>query len=113
MYVLESFGLGKVIDNNGPDGSSVISIGNGPESLLSGGIPNLVFNGFIFKMDSFGGKLHSNGGLWIHGEGVLYESGEQVSLAHTWITYHDYFVEEIELLLAWHCQILLFKLIIT
>ena len=59
MYVLESFRLGKVIDDDGSDGSSIICISDGSESLLSGGIPDLIFDGFIFEMDSFCGKLDS------------------------------------------------------
>ena len=99
MYIFESFGLGKVIHDDGPDGSSVVSISNSSKSLLTCRIPDLVLNCFVFQMDSFGGKLYSNGWLGIHRKGVLYESGQEVGLAYTRITDHDYLVEEIELLL--------------
>ena len=99
MNVLEGFGLGKVIDDDGADGSSVVGIGDGPESLLTGRIPNLVLDCFVFKVNSFGGELYTNSRFGIHGERVLYESGQKVGFAHTRITNHDYLIEEIELLL--------------
>ncbi len=100
MYVLESFGLGEVVDNDGPNGSSIIRIGNGSESLLSGSIPDLVFDGLIFEMDGLRGKLYSNCGFGIHGEGVLNESRQEIGLSDSRITDHDYLVEEIELFLS-------------
>ena len=99
MDALESFRLGEVIDNDGADGSSIICIGNGSESLLSGGIPDLIFDGFAFEMNSFGGKLDSNCWFGIHCKRVLNESGQEVGLAYARIANHDYLEEEIELLL--------------
>jgi hypothetical protein len=99
LDAFKSFRLGQVIDNDGTDGSSIIGIGNGSESLLSGSVPDLIFDGFIFEMNSFGGKLYSNCGFGIHCKRVLNESGQEIGLTYTRIANHDYLEEEIELLL--------------
>ena len=104
MDIFEGLWLREVIDNDSSNGSSIVGIGNGSESLLSSCVPNLIFDGFVFEMNGLGGELDPNGGFRIHGKGVLNKAGEEISLSNARVSNHDYFVEEIELLLSWHCS---------
>lgn len=53
-------------------------------------------------MYSLGGEFDTNGGFRVHCEWVLNKSWEEIGLTYARISYHNYLVEEIELLLSWH-----------
>ena len=76
---------------------------------MTGCVPNLIFYGFAVEIGGFGGELNADCGFGVHVEGVVDKSGEEVGLADSRIADHDYFEEEVEVLLAGHSDYLLLQ----
>jgi len=80
LHIFKGFRFSEIESDNCSNCPPVIGIGNGPEPLLSGCVPNLVLDDFALDVGCFGGELNSDGGFGVHVEGVVYKSGEQVGL---------------------------------
>ena len=102
LNIFKRFWFGKVESYDGTHCAPIVRIGNGSESLLPGGIPDLIFDALAVDVGSFGREFYSDGRFGVHGEGVVDESGEEVGLADSWVSDHDYFEELVEFLLLGH-----------
>lgn len=63
-----------IINKQDTHGASVVSGGDGAETLLAGGIPDLEFNALAVEFDGADFEVDSDGGDEGRGEGVLAET---------------------------------------
>jgi hypothetical protein len=69
----ESLSPGDVIDQEGSYGALVVGSGDGLESLLTGGVPNLDFDDLAVDFDGLGSELDADGQLVLMSEFVVRE----------------------------------------
>mmetsp|Transcript_7060 Transcript_7060/g.17241 ORF Transcript_7060/g.17241 Transcript_7060/m.17241 type:complete len:319 (+) Transcript_7060:1107-2063(+) len=81
--------LGNVINQQGPDGSSVIGRRNCPIALLPGSVPDLCLDGLSLGLDRFSREFDANGTLGFEVEFVAGESTQQVRLSDSGIPDQD------------------------
>ena len=63
--------------------------GDGSVALLSSCVPDLGFYCLAIYLDAASGKLHPNGALTLQVEFIPRETGEQVTLPHSRISYQN------------------------
>ena len=71
LHVFKGLALGNIESNDGSNSPTIVCIGDGSETLLACGIPDLILDGLALDKCGFGGELDSNGGLRVHIEGVI------------------------------------------
>ncbi len=82
----------------------VVRVGNGSESLLPGGIPDLQFDIFGVAVDSFESEIDADGGHVVFVELVIGEPEEKTRLADRGIADNDVFEKVVVLSIsARHC----------
>lgn len=59
----------------------VVGICNGPESLLAGSVPDLQFDVFAVRVDSFESEVYSDGGHIVFVELVVCEPQQEAAFA--------------------------------
>ena len=75
--------LADIVNEQRAHGTAVVGRGDGPVSLLAGGIPNLGLDGLCVNLDGSRGKLDTDGRLGVEVELVTGESTQQVRLSDT------------------------------
>ncbi len=76
------------------DDTFVVSVGNGSESLLPGGIPDLEFNIFTVGIDSFESEIDTNGSHVVLIELVISKPEQETWFSYWWIS-DDNVLEEV------------------
>ena len=94
LEVEECIPSGDVVDEEGPDGTPIVGAGDGSEIFLSGGIPDLQFDIFVFDGYGFGTKLDTDGDI-VGGSGFVFDELEDdTGLADAGIA-DDYELEKV------------------
>ena len=106
LHVFKGLTLGNIECNNGPNSSPIVCIGDGPETLLTSSIPDLILDRFALNKCGLRRKLNSNSGLRVHIEGIVHKARKKVRLSNPRISNHNYLKQEIELLLPTHTSII-------
>lgn len=70
-----------IVDEQGADGTAVVSRGNRAVAFLSSSIPNLRLDCFGVDLNRSGGKLDSDCGLGVQIELIAGKSAEKVGLS--------------------------------
>ena len=106
LYVFKGLTLGNIEGNNGSNSSTVVRISDGPETLLTSSVPDLILDRFALDECGLGGELNPNSGLGVHIEGVVNKAGKKVRLPDPRVSNHNYLKQEIEFLLSAHASII-------
>jgi hypothetical protein len=88
-HVLVGLVLADVVDEQGADGSTVVSRGDGAVALLASCIPDLGLDGLGVDLDGAGRELDSDGGLGVDVELVAGESAQKVGLSDAGVSDQD------------------------
>lgn len=80
-HAVEGGSAGDIIDNESADSAAVVGGGNGAESLLAGGVPNLSLDFLGIDLQALGLELDAYGGLGVHIELVASIAGKEVGFA--------------------------------
>jgi hypothetical protein len=86
-HVVVGAAAGQVEHDQGSRCTFVVGVGYGSVSLLPSCVPDLSLNAHVVQLDRLRAELHPNGGLRLLDELVLFESREEVGLAHPRIFY--------------------------
>ena len=86
---IEGGAAGDVVDNEGADSAAVVGGGDGAESLLAGGVPNLSLDFLGVDFQALSLELDAYGGLGVHVELVPGVAGEKVGFAHRRVSDYD------------------------
>lgn len=65
LDAVEGSTAGDVVDNEGTDGPSVVSGGDGPESLLAGSVPDLGLDFLSVDFEHLSLEFNADGGLGV------------------------------------------------
>lgn len=96
---VEGSAAANVVDDEGAKGAAVVSGGDGAETLLAGGVPNLGLHFFAVDFKGLGLELHANCGLGVQVELVAGVAGQQIGFPHRRVA-DDHHLEEILLSLV-------------
>jgi len=86
---IEGGTTGDVVDNEGADNAAVVGEGDGAESLLAGGVPNLSLDFLGVDFQALSLELDAYGGLGVHVELVPGVAGQQVRFPHRGVSDYD------------------------
>jgi len=83
LDVVEAFHIGDVVDDDDTVGTTVVAAGDGTESLLTGGIPNLQLDGLSLELHGADFEVNANGGDVALSVGIVGETEQEAGLANT------------------------------
>ena len=102
LHRLKCGHLHYVVDDQRADRLPVVGAGDGAETFLPRGVPNLSLDGATRAQGhGLGGELDANGGVLVFGEGVAYVSGENVRLANAGIPDQNHCTQMSSISKAW------------
>lgn len=84
--VLVGLVFADVVDEEGPDGATVVGRGDGTVPFLAGRVPDLCLDGLGVDLDRPCGELDADGRLGVEVELIARESAEQVGLSDAGIS---------------------------
>ena len=84
----ERAAVGNVVYEHDSLGSAEVGGGDGAESFLARGIPDLKFDTLIVDFNVFDLKVDSDCGDECRGEGVVRVPEEEAGLSYTGVSYH-------------------------
>ena len=82
-------------------GTSVVSVGDGPVSLLAGRVPNLQLNILFGHLEGSKPEVDPNGGDVVLRESVVSETDEEARFAHIRVPDDDYLEKVV--IVPFHC----------
>lgn len=87
--VLVRLVLANVVDEQGTDGSAVVSRSDGAVTFLACGIPDLSLDGLVVDLNAARSELDTDGRLGIKVELVAGETAQQVGFTDARVSYQD------------------------
>lgn len=82
-------------------GTSVVGAGNGPESLLTGGVPDLKFADFVIDIEHSEPEINTDGSEVVLDEVIIAESKKKRGLSDALVSNKNDFKDVI--LFFYHC----------
>mmetsp|Transcript_14306 Transcript_14306/g.30342 ORF Transcript_14306/g.30342 Transcript_14306/m.30342 type:complete len:230 (-) Transcript_14306:421-1110(-) len=109
LDVLKGSVFRNVVDQQGTNGSPVVSAGDRPVAFLSGRVPNLCLDGFALGLDGFGGEFHPDGRFGFEIELVSGESTQKIRFTDTGVPNQDNLEQVVVFFVnsSCHCRILI------
>jgi hypothetical protein len=79
--VLKGIPIGDIINKNNSVAATIIRSGDSPKPLLPSGVPDLHFDGFPTKLNSFDLEIHADGRDVVVAEYILREANKDARLS--------------------------------
>ena len=89
LYFIKKRILGEIVDQYNSSTISIKSFDDGPESLLTGCIPNLQLDFIVINLDSLSLELSSKGDMMFLDKTAFDISSQETTFANSRITYND------------------------
>lgn len=100
-YILESFSVVYAIRKHYPCGTFVVGLGNSPESLLTGSVPQLQPYPLVTNSQCFDLKIHAYGCHIVIIEVLIAESEDEVGLPDPTVANHYHLEHVVVGLFCW------------